>query len=97
MAIKRVFTVKDENYNEEFEMSGQSGALVDEEKGYIILDLCQMGQYLLETVQKGYVVSESKMRGFAQDWADTLSDIIYDNIVECVISDVNDDEELELI
>ena len=39
MVIKRVFSVKDENYNEEFELSGKSGALEDIEKGFIILDL----------------------------------------------------------
>lgn len=97
MVIKRVFSVKDENYNEEFELSGKSGALKDIEKGFIILDLCQMGQYLLETAQDGYAVSESETKALARDWVDSLSDVIYKNIVECAISDVNDDEELELI
>ena len=97
MVIKRVFTVKDENFNETFEMAGQSGALISDDVDFVLLDFSQMSQYLIENLSNENKIVEKGLIESCEDWLKTLSDVIVDNVFENAISDIEDDEELELI
>lgn len=97
MVIKRVFTVKDENFNETFEMAGQSGALISDDVDFVLLDFSQMAQYLIENLSNENKIVEKGLIEACEDWLKTLSDVIVDNVFENAISDIEDDEELELI
>lgn len=97
MVIKRVFTIKDENYNNTFEMAGQSGALISDDKDFVILDFCQMAQYLIEDLCDDNKIKEDDIVMGCRNWCKNLSDIIFDNVFKNAISDVEDDEELDLI
>lgn len=93
MAIKRVFTIKDENYDNSFEMAGQSGVLISDDEHIILLDFCQMAQYLVEDLcTDDKIVAEDIVKVCA-DWSKTLFNIIFNNLFDNIIYD----EELELI
>lgn len=96
MVIKRVFTIKDENYNTEFEMSGKSGALISDDENFMILDMCQMAQYVIENVNgdgdwRGDITTASK------EWLKIIFGIVLDSVVLNALSDIEDDDEIELI
>ena len=97
MVIKRVFTIKDENYSQTFEMAGQSGALISDDENFVVLDFCQMAQYLIENLCEDNKIKEDDIVEACTNWGKTLSGIILDSVFENAISDVEDDEELELI
>lgn len=98
MAVKKVYQIKDLILNDVCEVSGQSGVLESKENGLMLLDFNQMAQYIIEnSSQNEHEIFERDLANVCVQWGYEISKIILDEIYESAISDINDDEELELI
>ena len=98
MAVKKVYEIKDLILNDVCEVSGQSGVLGSKENGLMLLDFNQMAQYIIEnSSQSEYEIFERDLSNVCVQWSYEISKIILDEVYESAISDINDDEELELI
>ena len=97
MVVKKVFKVKDEILNDEFELFGQTGCLSSDDNSLMLLDFSQMGQYVLENVCDEEIVSEEKIKEMCIRWSKFISKKIINNIYENALSDAIDDEEIKVI
>ena len=98
MAVKKVYEIKDLILNDVCEVSGQSGVLESKENGLMLLDFNQMAQYIIEnSSQSEHEIFEKDLSNMCVQWSYEISKIILDEVYKSAISDINDDEELELI
>ena len=98
MAVKKVYEIKDLILNDVCEVSGQSGVLGSKENGLMLLDFNQMAQYIIEnSSQSEHEIFLKVLSNVCVQWSYEISKIILDEVYESAISDINDDEELELI
>lgn len=100
MAIKRVFTVKDENYGEEFQLFGKHGYYEDD--NIKMFDTCAFAQACIENVASGlndnnmYEVDKSLLENNIEDILNDIKKELLNEIMENALSDIQDDEELIL-
>ena len=101
MAIKRVFTVKDENYGEKFELFGKYGYY--ENENIKMFDTCAFAQACIENTASGlndddmYEVDENLLKDNIKDILNDIANELFNEIVTNAISDIDEDEELVLI
>ena len=99
MAVKKVYKIKDEILNDEYEVFGQSGVM--EGAGLMLLDFDQMAQYIIENTatyigNNMYSVSEKNISATCRHWTNELHNMILDKLYDTIISDIEDDEELKM-
>lgn len=64
----------------------------------MLLDFNQMAQYIIEnSSQSEHKIFEKDLSNECIKWSYEIGKIILDEVYESAISDINDDEELELI
>lgn len=100
MAIKRVFNIKDENYNETFQLFGQHGYY--EHDNIHMFDTCAMAQDCIENVAEEkdgfiYKVDKDLLYDNIKSTIEDISHKLIQEVFEFALSDIDDDEELELI
>ena len=101
MAIKRVFTVIDENYGELMELCGKYGYF--EEENIKLFDTCAFAQACIENIASGlndndvYEVDENLLKDNIKDILNDIMNELFDEIIVNAISDINEDEELVLV
>lgn len=100
MSIKRVFNIKDENYGEEFQLFGQHG-YYDYENIHMI-DTCAMAQDCIENVAEAKndltcIIDKDLLKENIESVIEDISKTLIKEVFEYAISDIEDDEELELI
>ena len=101
MAIKRVFTVIDENYGELIELYGKHGYY--EEENIKLFDTCAFAQACIENVASGlndddmYEVDKELLQENITSILQDIMNEMTDEIMENALSDIEDDEELILI
>lgn len=98
MAVKKVYKIKDEILNDEYEVFGQSGVM--QEAGLMLLDFDQMAQYVIENNCKNddyeYIITQKDISNVCIQWSYEISKIIIDTLYDTIMSDIEDDEELKL-
>ena len=96
MAVKKVYKVTDEILKDEYQLFGQSGVM--NENGIMLIDFAQMGQYIIENCHNNNgQYNKQDVEDICKQWSKEISDIILNEAYENAISDIIDDEELELI
>lgn len=96
MVVKKVYSVKDEILHDEYELFGKNGVM--QKDNLMLLDFAQMGQYIIENCSiNGQDYKEEDIDAMCRQWAREISNIIINEAYENTISDIYDDEELELI
>ena len=97
MVVKKVFKVKDEILNDEFELFGKTGCLSSDDNSLMLLDFAQMGQYVFENVCNEEIISKEKIKEMCIEWSEIISKELINNIYENALSDAIDDEEIKVI
>lgn len=98
MAVKKVYEIKDLILHDSFEVSGQSGVMELEQDGLMLLDFNQMAQYIVEnSYVNEHEISEKSISAMCNQWSNEIAKIILDEIYNSAISDVKDDDEVQLI
>lgn len=98
MAVKKIYEIKDLILHDTFQVSGQSGVMGLEQDGLMLLDFNQMAQYIVEnSYVKEYEISEKSISTMCNQWSNEIAKIILDEVYNSAISDVEDDEEVQLI
>lgn len=101
MTIKRVLTIKDENYNETFEVFSNNGHF--QHNNIVIFDEYEVAQRCIELVatynDKDEIceINKHELTKYIKDVMKTLFEELTDEIIEVALDDVNDDEEIRWI
>lgn len=101
MAIKRVFTVKDENYGENFELFGKYGYY--ENENIKMFDTCAFAQACIENVASElndddiYEIDKTLLKDNVKSILNDIMNELFDEIIINALSDIDEDEELVLV
>lgn len=99
MTIKRVLTIKDENYNEEFEVFSKNGLF--KHNNIIIIDEFEVAQRCLEEVttyndkDEFCYVNQKQLNKYIEDIIKKVTDELTIDIIQVALDNVDDDEEIK--
>lgn len=98
MTIKRILTIKDENYDETFEVSSKSGIFIHD--NIIIIDTNELAQSCCEMAtflhkNDNYICHKSTLRDKIIVEINRLCKKIKEDTIEIAIDNINDDEEIK--